>query len=199
MAGFIDDHRHLIQGRTPEAVTKFMKDDASARMEELLEAGFTTVQSGGDDNQGILQLKKMVETGEIKGPRILASGGVPTARLKSEAEVRAAVDKVVKDGADSIAEVHYPDMVWPYNPTIQETKNLAAGIDEAKKLGVEFQVHAVSDQAMIACAIPGRQETGALHQHQLGVGGRGQGSGRGWRAGRLHHRLRFAQFRCLQP
>jgi imidazolonepropionase-like amidohydrolase len=158
MAGFIDDHRHLIQGRTPEAVTKFLKDDASARMEELLEAGFTTVQSGGDDNQGILQLKKLVETGAIKGPRILASGGVPTARLASEAEVRAAVDKVVKDGADSIAEVHYPDKVWPYNPTIQETKNLAAGIDEAKKLGVEFQVHAVSDQAMIGALFLGARK-----------------------------------------
>ncbi|MBZ5586685.1 MAG: hypothetical protein LAQ30_31760, partial [Acidobacteriia bacterium] len=51
---------------------------------------------------------------------------VPTARLASEADVRAAVDKVVKDGADSIAEVHYPEKVWPYNPTAQETKNLAA-------------------------------------------------------------------------
>jgi len=158
MAGFIDDHRHLIQGRTPDAAAKFLKDDAAARMEELLEAGFTTVQSGGDDNQGILQLKKMVETGAIKGPRILASGGVPTARMASEAEVRAAVDKVVKDGADSIAEVHYPEKVWPYNPTVQETKNLAAGIDEAKKLSVEFQVHAVSDQAMIGALFLGAKK-----------------------------------------
>ena len=69
--------------------------------------------------------------------------------MKDEAEVRAAVDKVVKDGADSIAEVHYPDVVWPYHPTEQETKNLAAGIDEAKKLGVEFQVHAVSDLSLV--------------------------------------------------
>jgi imidazolonepropionase-like amidohydrolase len=158
MAGFIDDHRHLIQGRGPEAVAKFLKDDAPARMEELLEAGFTTVQSGGDDNQGILQLKKMVETGAIKGPRILASGGVPTARLANEAEVRAAVDQVVKDGADSIAEVHYPAKVWPFNPSIQETKNLAAGIDEARKLGVEFQVHAVSDQSMIGAIMLGAKK-----------------------------------------
>jgi imidazolonepropionase-like amidohydrolase len=56
---------------------------------------------------------------------------------------------VIKDGADSVAEVHYPDKVWPYNPTEQETKNLAAGIDEAKKLGVEFQVHAVSDLSLV--------------------------------------------------
>jgi imidazolonepropionase-like amidohydrolase len=150
MAGFIDDHRHLIQARGPDAVAKFMKDDAADRMRELLEAGFTTVQSGGDDNDGILELKRKVESGSIKGPRIIASGRVPTAHLKSEAEVRAAVDKVIHDGADSVAEVHYPDTVWPFNPTDQESKNLAAGIDEARKLGVEFQVHAVSDLSLVA-------------------------------------------------
>ena len=149
IAGYIDDHRHILQGRGVEAVAKFMKEQAPTRMRELLEAGFTTVQSGGDDNAGILELKRKIERGEIKGPRIITSGQVPTARLKDEAEVRALVDKVVKDGADSIAEVHYPDVVWPYKPTEQETKNLAAGIDEAKKLGVEFQVHAVSDLSLV--------------------------------------------------
>jgi imidazolonepropionase-like amidohydrolase len=149
IAGYIDDHRHLIQGRSPEDAAKFMKDQAADRMRELLEAGFTTVQSGGDNNAAILELKRKVESGQIKGPRIIASGQVPTAHLTSEAEVRALVDKVIKDGADSVAEVHYPDVVWPYNPTDQESKNLAAGIDEAEKLGVEFQVHAVSDLSMV--------------------------------------------------
>jgi len=153
IAGYIDVHRHIIQGRGPEAVAKFLKDDAATRMQDLLDAGVTTVQSGGDDNAGILELKKMVESGQIKGPRILASGRVPTATLKDEAEVRAAVDKVIADGADSVAEVHYPAKVWPYNPTVQETKNLEAGIDEARKLGVDFQIHAVSDQSL----------TGAVH------------------------------------
>jgi imidazolonepropionase-like amidohydrolase len=149
IAGYIDDHRHIIQARGAENVAKWMKDQAADRMRELLESGVTTVQSGGDDNAGILELKRKIENGEIKGPRIIASGSVPTARLKDEAAVREAVDKVVKDGADSIAEVHYPDVVWPYHPTEQETKNLAAGIDEAKKLGVEFQVHAVSDLSLV--------------------------------------------------
>lgn len=150
IAGYMDAHRHLIQARGPEAVAKWMKELAPTRMRELLESGVTTVQSGGDDNAGILELKRKIESGEIKGPRIITSGGVPTARMKDEAEVRAAVDKVVKDGADSIAEVHYPDKVWPFAPTEQETRNLAAGIDEAKKLGVPFQVHAVSELAMVA-------------------------------------------------
>ncbi|MGZ3400421.1 MAG: amidohydrolase family protein [Caulobacteraceae bacterium] len=150
IAGYIDGHRHLIQGRAPADAQAFMKDQAADRMRELLEAGFTPVQSGGDNTEAILELKRRVASGQIKGPRIIASGQVPTARMTSEAEVRALVDKVVKDGADSIAEVHYPDVVWPYHPTDQETRNLAAGIDEAKKLGVEFQVHAVSDLSLVA-------------------------------------------------
>ena len=154
IAGYMDAHRHIVAARgAKENVDKWLNGEAADRMRELLEAGVTTVQSGGDDNYGVLELKRRIEAGQIKGPRIIASQGVPTARMKSEAEVRAAVDAAVKAGADSIAEVHYPDKVWPYNPSIQETKNLEAGIDEAKKMGVEFQVHAVSDQSL----------TGAVH------------------------------------
>lgn len=153
IAGYIDDHRHIMQGggrgRGPDAVAKWLAEDAPARMRELLESGVTTVQSGGDPNPGIIELKRKVESGAIQGPRILASAAVPTARMKDEAEVRAAVDRAVKEGYDSIAEVHYPAVVWPYHPTEQETKNLAAGIDEAKKMGIEFQVHAVSDLALV--------------------------------------------------
>ena len=151
IAGFIDDHRHLIQagGRGPEAVSKWMTEQAPARMRELLESGVTTVQSGGDANPGILELKKKIGSGEIKGPRIIAAAQIPAGRMNDEAEVRAAVDKAQQEGYDSIAEVHYPNVVWPFNPTEQEKKNLAAGIDEAKKMGFEFQVHAVSDLALV--------------------------------------------------
>jgi imidazolonepropionase-like amidohydrolase len=140
IAGFIDAHRHIIQagGRGTEAVAKWMTDVAPTRMRELLESGVTTVQSGGDANPGILELKKKIESGEIKGPRIVTAAQIPTASMKNEAEVRAAVDKAVKDGYDSIAEVHFPNVAAPYHPTEQETKNLAAGINEANKLGIEF-------------------------------------------------------------
>ena len=148
MAGFIDDHRHLVHSRGA-AVATFLKGEAAKEMHALLEAGFTTVQSGGDDDQGILELKRRVANGQIAGPRIIASGQVRTAFLPDEAAVRAAVDQVVKAGADSIAEVHFPDVVWPYQPTVQESRNLAAGIAEARKDGVEFQVHAVSDLALV--------------------------------------------------
>lgn len=148
IAGYIDDHRHLIQG-PPD---KFLKEQAAVRMRELLEAGVTTVQSGGDNDEGVRTLKHMVESGQIKGPRIVTSGRVPTSNLKNEDEVRAAVRKVVAEGADSIAEVHYPIIEPPQKniPTEQESRNLAAGIDEAHKLGVNFQVHASAPAPMLA-------------------------------------------------
>lgn len=149
MAGFIDDHRHIMGGGRGANRAAWLKDQAPARMMELLESGVTTVQSGGDDSAGILELKQLIASGQIKGPRIIASAQVPTARMKDEAEVRAAVQQAAKNGADSIAEVHYPDKVWPYAPTEQETKNLAAGIDEARKQGIQFQVHAVSDLSLV--------------------------------------------------
>jgi enamidase len=153
IAGYIDDHRHIVGARgARENVDKWLNEQAPARMRELLESGVTTVQSGGDDNYGVLELKRRVESGQIKGPRIVASQQVPTARMKDEAEVRAAIDKAVAAGADSIAEVHYPITEPPntHTPTEQETKNLAAGIGEAAKHGVPFQVHASAPGAMLA-------------------------------------------------
>ena len=150
IAGYIDDHRHLIHGGRSDAdAQKFLKEQAPTDMRELLESGVTTVQSGGDNDAAILELKREIERGEIKGPRIVASGQVPTARMKSEEDIRAAVRRVKASGADSIAEVHYPDKSPPARPTEQETKNLAAGLDEAAKLGIPFQVHAVAPFAVI--------------------------------------------------
>jgi len=155
IAGYIDDHRHLIQGRSPEQVDAFLKGPAADRMRELLEAGFTTIQSGGDNDAGIVQLKKMVESGQIKGPRVITSGRVPVGQLKSEEETRAMVRKVIAAGADSIAEVHFPLAEPPNPPTLQETRNLTAAIDEALKSNVEFQVHAVSPEALRAAIYAG--------------------------------------------
>ena len=58
MAGFIDVHRHLVYG-PPD---KYFAEQAVDRMRELLEAGFTTVQAGGDDNAAILELTFMILT-----------------------------------------------------------------------------------------------------------------------------------------
>ena len=165
IAGYIDCHRHLIPATRPSAggktAAEFLQRDAAGAMQALLESGVTTVQSGGDDGPAILALKRMGEDGRIEGPRILAGpwamAPVMGPRTKTETEVRAAIDATRASGADSIGEIPYPtiasmtvDTQWPFKPTEQETRNLAAALDEGKKLGIEVQVHAVSPPAQVA-------------------------------------------------
>ncbi len=146
MAGFIDVHRHLIYG-PPD---RYFAEQAVDRMRELLEAGFTTVQAGGDDNAAILELKRRVESGEIKGPRILAGSRVVTARLNSDEEVRNAVRAAKSAGYDSIAEIIYPMNPPPAPPTEKETRNLRVALEEAATIGFPVQIHAVSPANMAA-------------------------------------------------
>ena len=154
IAGYIDVHRHLV----PSPAEPFLTKDAADRMRELLEAGFTSVQSGGDDNAGILKLKQMIESSQIKGPRIFASARLPVSTMDSEEQVRAAIRAAKASGADSIAEVHYPAKEPPAPITAKETRNLLAALDEANKLGIPLQIHAVSPAAMVeAAAIGGKK------------------------------------------
>jgi imidazolonepropionase-like amidohydrolase len=146
MAGFIDVHRHLIYG-PPD---RYFTEQAADRMRELLEAGFTTVQAGGDDNAAILELKHRIERGELKGPRILAASRVATGRLNSDEEVRNAIRAAKTAGYDSIAEVIYPQSPPPAPPTLKETHNLSVALDEAVKVGIPVQIHAVSPANMVA-------------------------------------------------
>ena len=157
LAGYIDDHRHIIQGRDPAGVAKFMKEQAATQMRELLESGVTTVQSGGDDTEGLLQLKTMIESGQIKGPRIITSYRVEVGSLPDEAAVRAAIDKAHAAGVDSLAEVSFPMKREPRAnaPTEDETNKLKIALDEAAKFHLPVQVHAVSTVAMNAAVKAG--------------------------------------------
>ncbi len=157
MAGFIDDHRHIVQGPGPSPVgpanvvnlDDFFAHDAADAMRDLLEAGFTTVEAGGDDPVSIMKLKRMVDSGRIEGPRLFTCAPVPTVRFASEVEVRVAIDRAQQMGANSICENVYPQIPWPFHPPETENKDFAAGVGEAKKLGMLFQVHAVSPPAML--------------------------------------------------
>ena len=74
MPGFIDSHRHPIgQG------AEWLKTEAPARMQEYLDAGFTTVLSAGDDINTAIPLRDQIAKGAIKGPRLIVLGRAPTA------------------------------------------------------------------------------------------------------------------------
>jgi imidazolonepropionase-like amidohydrolase len=74
MPGFIDAHRHPIGGG-PD----WLKGEAPARMQEYLDAGFTTVLSAGDNPAVAVPLRDQIAKGAIKGPRLIVLGRVPTA------------------------------------------------------------------------------------------------------------------------
>jgi imidazolonepropionase-like amidohydrolase len=75
MPGFIDAHRHPVPGNT----AAWMEKDAATEMRGFLEAGFTTVVSAITPDEG-LELRRRIESGAVKGPRIFAARLIPLAR-----------------------------------------------------------------------------------------------------------------------
>ncbi len=63
MPGFIDAHRHINTG-----------PNEKAQMQAQLEAGYTTILSGGGPADGNITLRDHIDTGLINGPRIIPSG-----------------------------------------------------------------------------------------------------------------------------
>src|SRR5580692_10079962 len=139
MPGFIDGHRHINTG-----------PNEKAQMQALLEAGYTTVLSGGGPAEGNITLRDHIEKGVINGPRIIPSGSV---RLTGTPEMaRAEVRKMAAMGIKFTGEI---SLTPKPGPSAQELETLRAIVDESKKSGVWVQVHAVSPQAMMAAVDAG--------------------------------------------
>jgi imidazolonepropionase-like amidohydrolase len=135
MPGFIDAHRHINTG-----------PNEKEQMQALLEAGYTTVLSGGGPADGNITLRDHIEKGVINGPRIIPSGSLRLNNNTPEtgrAEIRKMADMGIKFTGE-IALTPVP------GPTDKELEVLRAVLDEAKKAGVIVQVHAVSSRAMVA-------------------------------------------------
>jgi imidazolonepropionase-like amidohydrolase len=75
MPGFIDAHRHPI----PANAKEWLEKGAADEMRGFLEAGFTTVVSAITSVEG-LELRKRIESGAVKGPRLFAGTLIPIAR-----------------------------------------------------------------------------------------------------------------------
>ena len=132
MPGFIDGHRHVNTG-----------PNEKAQMQALLEAGYTTILSGGGPAEGNLTLRDHINQGVINGPRIIPSGSVRLNLTPDQA--RAEVQRIAAMGIKYTGEIALTPRP---GPTAQELETLRAIVDEAKKADVWVQVHAVSPQAM---------------------------------------------------
>jgi imidazolonepropionase-like amidohydrolase len=132
MPGFIDGHRHVGAGA-----------NEAKQMQELLDAGYTTILSGGG-GESTVTLAQHTASGATKGPRIIPAGSVS---LMSPDRAREDIRKIAAAGLKWTGEIG----VTP-KPTATEDQiaALRAAVDEGKKVGVRVQVHAVSPQAMFA-------------------------------------------------
>jgi imidazolonepropionase-like amidohydrolase len=140
MPGFIDGHRHINTG-----------PNEKEQMQALLEAGYTTVLSGGGPAEGNITLRNHIESGMINGPRIIPSGSLRLNQHTPES-ARAEIRKIAAMGIKFTGEIALTPIP---GPSEKEIEVLRAVVDEAKKAGVMVQVHAVSSSAMVAAVEAG--------------------------------------------
>jgi imidazolonepropionase-like amidohydrolase len=159
MPGFIEGHRHIIQGNPDE----WMANTAAANMQEFLDAGFTTVLSAIDAPQ-ILELRRMINDGEMIGPRILSGTFVPINILPpgepTTDPARTDVsrppyrptdpagkipDQVIIDAVQAAADAgfDYTKTVVTVTPNGPEVDSLTLMVEETHKHGLKAIVHAV--------------------------------------------------------
>lgn len=136
MPGFIDAHRHVNTG-----------PQEKQQMQALLEAGYTTVLSGGGPAEGNITLRDHINNGTINGPRIIPSGTIRINPQMTPDAARAEIRKMAGQGVKFTGEI----LLTPVpGPDAHEIEVLKAIVDEGKKAGVMVQVHAVSTPAMVA-------------------------------------------------
>jgi imidazolonepropionase-like amidohydrolase len=148
VAGYIDAHRHIAPGRDADA---WLKNDAQVRMREFLEAGYTTLMSAGGAAEPIVALKKAIDTGQMKGPRIIPSAPLQVGGNATPESAREAIRKM------AAADIHFTGEIRVDNvhPNPKELEVLAAAADEGKKVGVDVAVHAATVVAMLAAVKAG--------------------------------------------
>ena len=140
MPGFIDAHRHINTG-----------PNEREEMQAQLEAGYTTILSGGGPVEGNIVLRDRIESGEINGPRIIPSGRIGLADNTPET-ARQAVRDLAEAGVVWTGEI---GLTPEPRPSLHEIEVLEAIVDEAAQVGVTVQVHAVSTPAMVAAVDAG--------------------------------------------
>ena len=118
MAGFIDAHKHVNTG-----------PDEKAQMQRLLEAGYTTVLSGGGPAEGNITLRDHIEQGVINGPRIIPSGSLRLANHTPDS-AREEIRKMAAMGIKYTGEIALTPVP---GPSEKELETLRAVLDEGEE------------------------------------------------------------------
>lgn len=164
MPGFIDAHRHLVQGDPAQ----WLAGTAAQQFQGFLEAGFTTVLSAIDPPQ-LLEARRRIAQGQMRGPRLYAGALVPLSGMSfppggdpartdpsrgtppskaapaipRDAIIRA-VEGAAKAGYDYLKTIM---IVTPGGPEIETLKLV---VQEGKKHNLATITHAVSVRDTLA-------------------------------------------------
>lgn len=165
MPGFIDAHRHIVEGEG----NAWLENRAAEQMQEFLAAGFTTVLSAIDGPQ-LLEARRRIEQGEMQGPRILAAaflplsaaplGGGPVDPARTDpsrgdppAEAAPAIPREATiSGVQNAAEAGYDYIktLMIATPNGPEVSTLKLIVEEGAKHGLPVITHAVSIRDTLA-------------------------------------------------
>jgi imidazolonepropionase-like amidohydrolase len=170
LPGLIDCHIHMdLHGFANTYDENLVEDKlrsirAAREMERTLANGFTTVRNVGSVNHIDFAVKKAIEKGYCRGPRIMTSGQIisMTAEgndyflgLYREANgtdgVRAATREQLKAGADFIklmATGAYMNPGGIPGAAQLEIEEMRAAVEEAEKLGLHVAAHAHGAQGI---------------------------------------------------
>ncbi|MCK5162229.1 MAG: amidohydrolase family protein [Desulfobacula sp.] len=167
--GFIDCHVHLVMDASPDPIAALAGQSAVIttikavkNAQKTLEAGITTVRDMGGKGGIDLGLKQAIESGLIKGPRVLASGslicmtgghGWPIGReADGPDDVRRAAREQIKAGADQVKFMAtggvLTSAVEPGSAQLSY-EEMKAGIEEAHKAGKKTATHAMGSQGIL--------------------------------------------------
>ena len=159
LPGLIDTHVHIDthfgksgkatnQGESAQESMLYAAENAYA----MLDNGFTTAQSLGSPLDR--DLRDAFARGILPGPRLLTSISPVLQETGTGEQIRQFVRRVVSEGADVIKLFASKSIREGGDQTMTDAQ-LAAGCDEAKRLGKRSWVHAHADSAVRAAAVAG--------------------------------------------
>jgi imidazolonepropionase-like amidohydrolase len=171
MPGFIDAHRHIVQGDAAQ----WLSQRAPAQMQEFLDAGFTTVLCAICPDEA-LEMRQRIQSGAVKGPRLFLASIIPLARTggggrrgdparfdTSRPPMRPTAAAGAIPPVDTITAVEtaaskgydYIKTVITITPGGPETNTLKLIVNEGKKRNLPTITHAVSVMDTLAAVESG--------------------------------------------
>ncbi len=177
MPGLIDAHVHLGLDGSPNYFQLIMTESAALaavravkKVNALVSSGFTTIRTLGDKGHIDIAIKQAIESGDIIGPRVLASGNCITTTgghgdmfpahvmvegmgriVNGPDEARKAAREQLKFGADNIKLMATGGGMSPGPGTVPQltVEEMRAAVEEAEKYEKITAAHAIGTAGII--------------------------------------------------